>query len=118
VLAKVPAAAASYTEIQEILRADVVEPELKELCMRYVAEDDDVVAHAQDPERFDERTRTALAWANAAGWNADEADDALWERLHEHFSEPELVEIWYAIQAGLGWSHLRRAFAAGFDFSD
>jgi hypothetical protein len=117
-LERVPGAAASYAEIQEIIQNGVADRELKELCMRYVAEDDEVVAHAQDPERYDERTRAVLAWANAIGWNSDEADDEVWERLHAHFSEPELVELWYAMQAGLGWSHLRRAFAAGFDFSD
>lgn len=114
VLAKVPDAARSYEEIRVILADDVADPALKELCMRYVAEDDDVVAHARDPERFDERERAALAWANAVGWNADEADDELWERLHAHFTEPELVDLWYAMQMGLAWSHLSRALRAGF----
>ena len=30
-------------------------------------------------------------------WNADFADDAMWNALHEHFTEPELVELGFFI---------------------
>ena len=30
------------------------------------------------------------------------SDDALWERLHKHFSEPELVEIGYFVAITMG----------------
>ena len=39
-----------------------------------------------------EREKAALAYAEAITWRLD-PDDALWERLHRHFSEPELVEL-------------------------
>jgi alkylhydroperoxidase family enzyme len=78
---------------------------LKELCARYLDEDPDVVAHADDDERFDERERAALAWTHAVGWDDAQADDALWERLHACFSEPELVELGYVIAFMLGQSH-------------
>lgn len=47
----------------------------------------------EDSERFCEQEKVALTYASAIIWNADIADDALWEKLHRHFSEPELVEL-------------------------
>ena len=106
VRARVPAVLAAYAETRDtVLRAGLVDQTLKDLCARYLAEDDDVVAHADDPARFDERERAALAWAHAVAWNADDADDALWERLHAHFTEPELVELGYVIAFTLGQQH-------------
>jgi alkylhydroperoxidase family enzyme len=106
VRARVPAVLAAYAETRAtVLRAGLVDQGLKDLCTRYLAEDDDVVAHADDPARFDERERAALAWAHAVAWNADDADDALWERLHAHFTEPELVELGYVIAFTLGQQH-------------
>ena len=51
----------------------------------------------QTSDRFDERERTALAYTEAITWNPDQADDALWERLHAHFTEPEIVELGYFV---------------------
>ena len=45
--------------------------------------------------------RAALAWAEAITWDLP-AEDALWERLHRHFSEPELVELGYFIAITMG----------------
>lgn len=88
-----------------VLSAGIVEPELKALCVRYLAEDPDVMDHAQDPERFDERQRAALAWADAIAWDGDRANDALWARLQSAFTEPELVELGYSIAIELGQRH-------------
>ena len=111
VRARVPAVLAAYAETRDtVLRAGLVDQTLKDLCARYLAEDDDVVAHADDPARFDERERAALAWAHAVAWNADDADDALWERLHAHFTEPELVELGYVIAFTLGQQHWLATF--------
>jgi len=41
---------------------------------------------------YDERQKAALAYAEAIVWHLD-TDDAYWERMHRHFSEPELVEL-------------------------
>ena len=71
----------------------LVDPAVKELCARFLAEDDDVVAHADDPERYDEAQRAALEWAQAIGWNPDAAGEDLWRRLRAHFSDPQLVEL-------------------------
>jgi hypothetical protein len=88
-----------------VLEAGIVEPELKALCARYLAEEETVVAHASDPERYDERQRAALAWADAIAWDANRADDALWQRLRAAFTEPELVELGYSIAITLGQQH-------------
>jgi hypothetical protein len=106
VRARVPAALAAHAETRAtVLEAGLVEPELKELCARYLAEDEEVVAHAGDAERFDARERAALDWTHAIAWNSDQADAGLWERLHAHFTEPELVELGYAIAFTLGQQH-------------
>jgi hypothetical protein len=88
-----------------VLESGLVETELKQLCARYLAEDDEVVAHAKDPSRYDERQRAALAWADAIAWDSARADDALWRALHAAFSEPELVELGYSIAITLGQQH-------------
>jgi alkylhydroperoxidase family enzyme len=96
----------AYRETREtVLESAVVERELKELCARYLADDEDVVGHADDPAYFAERERTALAWADAIAWDSGRADDALWRRLHAAFTEPELVELGYSIAFMLGQQH-------------
>jgi alkylhydroperoxidase family enzyme len=44
----------------------------------------------------------ALTYTSAIVWNAEIADDALWVRLHQHFSNPELVELGFFIALTLG----------------
>ena len=98
VRARVPAVALAYEETRAtVLEGGIVDRELKRLCERSLA--------GEDVEPRDERERAALDWAYAVAWNADEADDALWARLHAHFSEPELVELGYAIAFMLGQQH-------------
>jgi alkylhydroperoxidase family enzyme len=53
-------------------------------------------------DRFDERERTALEWAMAIAWDPALASDDLWDRLHRHFSEPQLVELGHFIALTLG----------------
>jgi alkylhydroperoxidase family enzyme len=52
---------------------------------------DDLLNFESSPNLGD-REKAALAYAEAITWRL-EADDALWERLHRHFTEPELVEL-------------------------
>lgn len=104
--ARAPHVLQVYQETRDtVLEAGIVEPELKQLCALYLAGDADVVAHAADAERYDERQRAALAWADAIAWDSERADDELWERLHSAFTEPELVELGYAIAIVLGQQH-------------
>jgi alkylhydroperoxidase family enzyme len=44
----------------------------------------------------------ALTYASAIVWNADIADAALWTKLRQHFSNPELVELGFFIALTLG----------------
>ena len=48
-----------------------------------------------------EREKAALSYAEAITWDLP-TDDAFWERLHRHFSEPELVELGYFIATTMG----------------
>ena len=52
--------------------------------------------------RYSEREQAALAYSDAIVWDANLADDALWERLHRHFTEPELVELGFFVALTLG----------------
>lgn len=44
----------------------------------------------------------ALTYTSAIVWNAELADEALWTKLHQHFSNPELVELGFFIALTLG----------------
>jgi hypothetical protein len=101
-----PPIAAVYDETRRtVLEGGIVDQAIKDLCARYLAEDEDVVAHSDDPTRFDERERAALAWTHAIAWDDAKADDQLWMRLHASFTEPELVELGYCIAFTLGQQH-------------
>ena len=101
----VPPALEAFRYIREnVLEGGLVDRRLKELAFRYLAEDPD----AMDFDRFEGRERLVLDWAHAIAWDSDAADDALWERLHAEFSEPELVDLGCAIGFELGQQHWRR----------
>src|ERR671935_762275 len=103
--ARVPPVLEAWEYMRDnVLRNGLVDPQLKRLCFRYVAED----AEVADPERFHGRERLALEWAHAIAWDSDHADDGLWERLHAEFTEPELVELGCAIGFALGQQHWER----------
>jgi alkylhydroperoxidase family enzyme len=105
VRARVPAVLEAWEFIRdEVLRGGLVDPELKRLCFRYLAEDPETL----DFDRFEGRERLALDWAYAIAWDSDRADDALWERLHAAFTEPELVELGCSIGFALGQQHWER----------
>ena len=55
-----------------------------------------------DSEKFSEREMVALTYTSAIIWNSEIADDALWEKLHRHFTVPELVELGFFIALTLG----------------
>jgi alkylhydroperoxidase family enzyme len=102
---RVPAALDSWRFTRDnVLRGGILDAALKELCFRYLAGDPEVA----DLDRFEGRERLALEWADAIAWDSDRADDALWERLHASFDEPELVELGCAIGFALGQQHWER----------
>jgi len=101
-----PGVAQTWGYIREnVLERGVVDQRLKELAFRYVDQDPEVM----ELERFEGRERLALEWAHAIVWDADRADDTLWEGLHEAFSEPELVDLGCAIGFYLGQRHFERS---------
>jgi hypothetical protein len=103
--ARVPAALDAWTYMRDnVLRDGLVEPELKQLCFRFLADDPGTM----DSDRFAPREQLALRWARAIAWDSDLADDELWTGLHAHFSEPELVELGCAIGFALGQQHFER----------
>ena len=93
-----------------------VDNRLKELCRLYVSKTvecnycggqrseaaraqglseelvDEILLFEQS-DAFDEREKTALGHTRAIAWDPDLADDALWERLHAHFDEAQIVEL-------------------------
>lgn len=110
---------------EEFFRQGVTDHAIKELCRLYIAKSVEceycggqrsVVAQAQGAseakvdeildfersERFDPRERAALEWAMAIAWDPSLAADDLWQRLHEHFTEPQLVELGHFIALTLG----------------
>jgi alkylhydroperoxidase family enzyme len=109
---------------RDLFRNGVLEHPIKELCRLYISRsvqcdycgnqrsvkaagagmiEDDVkdLLNFEKSKRYDERQKAALAYAEAIAWHID-TDDAFWERLHKHFSEPELVELGCMIGLTLG----------------
>ena len=123
--AHVPAAFWSFAQAWDgVFRNGVMDHPIKELCRVYVsrsvkceycgnqrsvksraqglAEEDyrDLLDFEKSPN-YDDRQKAALAYAEAITWDL-EADDALWARLHRHFTEPQLVELGYFIAVTMG----------------
>lgn len=110
---------------RDLFRSGVLDHAIKELCRLYVSRsvqceycgnqrsvrattsgaliEDDVMdlINFERSTRYDDRQKAALAYAEAITWHTD-TDDAFWERLHSHFSEPELVELGCMIGLTLG----------------
>lgn len=123
--AHVPAAFWFFAESwNNLFRNGVVDHRIKELCRVYVSRsikceycgnqrsergrDQGLVEGQYDElmnfersDGYDERQKAALAYAEAIVWHLD-TDDAFWERMHNHFSEPELVELGCMIGLTLG----------------
>jgi alkylhydroperoxidase family enzyme len=100
---------------RDIFHTGICDHAIKELCRLYVsrsvkcefcgnqrstkafsgnlqeAQADDLV-NFEKSVKYTDRQKAALAYAEAITWRLD-TDDAFWERLHGHFTEPELVEL-------------------------
>src|SRR5205814_4070918 len=125
VRADVPAAFWAFANSwRDLFRNGVCDHAIKELCRLYVSRSvqceycgnqrsikaaasgviEDHVKDLLDFEKstnYNERQKAALAYAEAITWHLD-TDDAFWERLHKHFSEPELVEMGCFIALTMG----------------
>jgi alkylhydroperoxidase family enzyme len=125
VRAHVPACFWAFADSwQAIFRDGVCDHAIKELCRVYVsrsvkceycgnqrseaaktqglteAQYDDLL-NFEKSERLSEREKAALAYAEAISWRLESTDE-LWDRLHRHFSEPELVELGCFIALTMG----------------
>jgi alkylhydroperoxidase family enzyme len=69
--------------------------------LRLVEAQYDELLNFERSERYTDRQKAALSYAEAIAWRLD-TDDAFWERLHRHFSERELVELGCFIGLTLG----------------
>jgi alkylhydroperoxidase family enzyme len=100
---------------EAIFRQGVCDHEIKELCRVYISRSVnceycgnqrsvqaksagltegkyDELLNFESSAAYDEREKAALAYAEAIAWRLP-TDDAFWERMHQHFTEPELVEL-------------------------
>jgi alkylhydroperoxidase family enzyme len=125
VRAHVPGAFWSFANgWRDIFHNGVCEHAIKELCRLYVsrsvmcefcgnqrsikafgdkleeAQTDDLVNFEQS-SKYDDRQKAALAYAEAITWRLD-TNDAFWQRLYRHYSEPELVELGCFIALTMG----------------
>jgi alkylhydroperoxidase family enzyme len=114
--AHVPAAFWAFARSwQSLFREGVCDHRIKELCRVYISRSVnceycgnqrsmqaaqqgfseakyDELLNFESSATFDDREKAALAYAEAIAWHQP-AGDELWDRLHQHFSEPELVEL-------------------------
>ena len=62
---------------------------------------------------YTQRERAALAWTEAVTNIQDgHAPDAVFEQVHEHFSETEIVNLTWAIASINAWNRMAIAFQA------
>jgi len=125
VRAHVPAAFWAFANAwRDLFHTGVCDHAIKELCRLYVSRsvqcdycgnqrsikaagagvmEDHVrdLLNFEKSARYGEREKAALAYAEAITWHLD-TDDAFWERLHRHFTEPELVELGCFIALTMG----------------
>jgi alkylhydroperoxidase family enzyme len=100
VRARVPGVLLSHTENVAAALADgLVERALKERCARFLATGEPLAVAAL---RCTARERAALAWAAAIAAGGDGDDSGLWDALHRHFTDAQLVELGYAIAYAFG----------------
>ena len=123
--AHVPATFWSFANSwRDVFHKGVLEHSIKELCRVYVSQsvkceycgnqrsiksrnagvveaDYKDLLNFEKSTRYDDRQKAALAYAECITWDLA-AEDALWERLHKHFSEAELVELGYYIALTMG----------------
>jgi alkylhydroperoxidase family enzyme len=125
VRAHVPAAFWAFANSwRDLFRNGVCDHAIKELCRLYVSRsvqcdycgnqrsikaaasglaEDEVkdLLNFEKSTRYSERQKAALAYAEAITWHLD-TDDAFWERLRRHYTEPELVELGCFIALTMG----------------
>jgi alkylhydroperoxidase family enzyme len=131
---------------QALFHSGVLDHTIKELCRVYISRTvkcefcgnqrsikattaglleqqyDDLINFESSAE-YDERQKAALAYTEAIAWRLD-VDDDFWKRMHEHFTEAELVELGCCVALTFGqqsWIRLlgidHHEYLAGTDAS-
>ncbi len=139
----------------DLFRNGILDHDLKELCRVYISRtvkceycgnqrsekgaelgleegQYDELLNFESSDRYTERQKAALAYAQAIAWGQEDSDE-FWDRLNAQFSEPELVELGCMIGLTLGqqsWLRLlniehhevmpgtRASMAPGFEDAD
>ncbi len=123
--AHVPAAFWSFTAAWDgVFRNGVMDHSIKELCRVYVSrsvkcdycgnqrsvksakqglEEADYLelVNFARSSHYDDRQKAALAYTEAITWDLA-TDDALWAKLRQHFTEPQIVELGYFVAITMG----------------
>lgn len=109
---------------EAVFRQGVCDHAIKELCRVYVSRavncdfcgnqrseaaragglaerDYDDLVEFERSATYDDRQKAALAYAEAITWRLP-SNEQMWQRLHAHFSEPELVELGCFIALTMG----------------
>jgi alkylhydroperoxidase family enzyme len=104
-------------------REGVMDHAIKELCRLYVSKTVeceycgsqrsqkaegvseahvDELLEFEDSDRYDEREKAALAYTSTLAWSPKSADDELFARLREHFSDDQIAELGYFVGLTFG----------------
>ena len=106
--AHVPEVLRAYTRaFDRTYRHGVCDQEIKELCRCAIVRD--------EVEPRDERERAAVDYALAIADDPLAADPGLWTRLHDHFTDAELVELGWFVALMVGQHRLLRTLQVSFD---
>lgn len=63
-------------------------------------------------DKFTQREKCALRYADAIMYEPAQADDAMWADLHAEFTEPQLVELGYWIGFTFGGQRWLKTLSA------
>jgi alkylhydroperoxidase family enzyme len=64
-------------------------------------------------DRYTERQKAALLYTSMLVWNPEGADDAVWARLREHFSDEQIVELGSFVCLTYGQQRVIKTWAVG-----
>jgi len=90
-------------DLKELLRAYIATSASCTYCVEYglskvwqqSSDEMSELLNYKKSDRYTNREKIALQYADAIMWDPNLADDELWESLLEEFSEPEIVEMGY-----------------------
>jgi len=114
----------------DVFKNGIVEHSLKELCRVYVSKSVDCkycgnqrssaavnnglsennfmdLLNFEKSDSFSSKSKAALALTEAITWDLP-TDDSFWDRLYQHFSEEEIVEIGFFIGLTMGQQRFNR----------